>query len=234
MEYESQSTPLRHFADDDKPREKALANGIKSLSDAELMAIIFGTGLRGKNVLDLSREILYSVENHLSDLAKMTPRQICDKFDGIGPAKAISLLAALELGTRSARDALLRKLKKITTSEDAVSIMRKRFQGLDHEEFWIAMLNNSCGFITDYRLAAGGQTATVVDIKLLYRAVLECRATAIIVFHNHPSGTLTPSMQDDSLTKRIKEAGKLLDVRVLDHIIITDGGFYSYQDQGRL
>ncbi len=232
--YDSPNTMIRFLADDEKPREKALANGVKSLTNVELMAIVFSTGLKGKSVLELSREILNDNDNHLSMVARLSPRDFMNRYKGIGPAKAITLLAALELGMRSAKDATEMRYKQICSSDAAAALMRQHFQNLDHEEFWVLLLNNSAKVLRELCVAKGGQTATVVDVKLIMRAALEMQATRIIAFHNHPSGNLIPSMQDDSLTRKIKTAAETLDIRLDDHIIIADNGYYSYNDEGRL
>jgi DNA repair protein RadC len=232
--YPPSNTLIRYLADDEKPREKAIAHGVKSLTDVELMAIVFSTGLKGKSVIELSREILTDNDNHLSNVAHLTPQDFMNRYKGIGPAKAITLLAALELGMRSARDAAQMQYKTVQNSESAAAIMRHHFQNLDHEEFWVLMLNNSGKVIREVCVGQGGQTATVVDVKIVMRAALEARAMRMIVFHNHPSGALNPSMQDDNVTKKLKSAAALFDIRLDDHIIITDTSYYSYNDNSRL
>lgn len=219
---------------DTRPREKALRHGIKSLTDIELMAILFATGVRGLSVLDLSRKILNDAQGHLSDVARLTPAQFTKRYKGIGPAKAITLLAALELGARAASDAASKQVVCINNSDSAYKMMRHRVANLDHEEFWVLMLSRSLKIIHDARIGVGGLSATVVDIKILMRHVIDNRASAIMIFHNHPSGNLTPSTQDDTLTNKIKAAANLFDVTLLDHLIISDNGFYSYADHSRL
>lgn len=232
--YSNSNTMIRFLADDEKPREKALAHGIKTLTDVELMAIVFSTGLKGKSVIDLSREILSDNNNHLSIVAQLSPQDFMNRYKGIGPAKAITLLAALELGMRSARDATEVQYKKVTSSDIAYKIMRQHFQSLDHEEFWVMFMNNSAKVVREFRVGQGGQTSTVVDVKLVMRAALEAKASRMILFHNHPSGNLQPSMQDDSLTKKIKNAADIFDIKLDDHIIVADNGYYSYNDERRL
>lgn len=225
---------ISEMREEDRPREKALKYGVKSLSDTELMAIIFATGLKGKSVLELSAEILRSKDGHLSQVARMSPREIMNAYKGIGLAKAISLLSALELGTRAARDAAAENFRCMTSSSAAVELIREKFQFLDHEEFWVMLMTNGARVLAIEKIGVGGQTATVVDIKILMRKALEHRASRMIVFHNHPSGTLQPSMQDDKLTRHIAEAAKIFEMRLDDHIIITDDAYYSYRDKGRL
>jgi DNA repair protein RadC len=232
--YSNSNTMIRFLADDEKPREKALAHGIKTLTDVELMAIVFSTGLKGKSVIDLSREILSDNNNHLSIVAQLSPQDFMNRYKGIGPAKAITLLAALELGMRSARDATEVQYKKVTSSDIAYKIMRQHFQSLDHEEFWVMFMNNSAKVVREFRVGQGGLTSTVVDVKLVMRAALEAKASRMILFHNHPSGNLQPSMQDDSLTKKIKNAADIFDIKLDDHIIVADNGYYSYNDERRL
>lgn len=228
------TTSIANLADDQLPREKALTFGIKSLSDTELMAIIFGTGMKGVSVLEMSQNILTDNKGHLSDIAAMSPKAFSERYKGIGPAKALTLLAGIELGLRAAGDAARKQKNPITSSKFAYELMRSRLQDLDHEEFWALMMNNSAIPVAETFIASGGQTATVVDIKILIRKALENKAVRMIVFHNHPSGNNRPSAQDDALTRKINEAAKLLDIRLDDHIIITPTDYFSYNDNGRL
>lgn len=228
------TTSLSLLSDDQLPREKALAHGLKSLSDTELMAIIFGTGMKGVSVLEMSQNILNDNSGHLSDIAKMSPKLFSRRYKGIGPAKALTLLAGIELGLRAAADAAKKDNNPITSSKAAYELMRWHLQDLDHEEFWVLMLNNASIPVAEVFIASGGQTATVVDIKILMCKALECKAVRMIVFHNHPSGNCRPSLQDDALTRKITEGAKLLDIRVDDHIIVTPTSYYSYNDQGRM
>ena len=218
----------------ERPREKVMRHGIKSLSDAELMALIFSTGIKGKSVIELSRDILRDNDGHLSKVAHLSVNEMLRRYKGIGPAKAITLLAALELGSRSAADAARSDNPVISSSQIAYDLMKHHFERLDHEEFWVAFLSQRGKVIREVKIGQGGLTGTVADVKLIMRSAIESLAAAMIVFHNHPSGNLKPSIQDDALTKRICEAAKFIDTRVHDHIIITDGGYYSYNDQGRL
>lgn len=221
----------------DLPRERAVKYGIKSLSDPELLAILLGSGTRGMNVFDLSRHIMESCGWHLSRLAEMSCTAMTGSFHGLGPAKAVSLQAALELGSRAAADRAAVALQRtaITRASDTVALVRHRFDGLDHEEFWVLVLNNALKVLDHRRVSTGGVTATVVDIKTLMRKVLEIQgASALIMYHNHPSGNPRPSPQDDTLTRRIRDAAATLDLRLLDHIIVTDDSHYSYNDNQRL
>lgn len=216
------------------PREKAMADGIKSLTDLELMAILFRTGVQGKSVFELCREILNSNQGHLSLVSKMDWREFIEKYKGVGPAKALTLLAALELGARASSDALAFKHVDLSSSDKAYELMRADFFNLDHEQFWVALLNNSNRLIKKVRIGQGGLTATLVDIRLILREALLAKASGMIIFHNHPSGRLVPSSQDIKLTRDIREAADLFSIRLLDHIIVDDNSYYSFCDQGQM
>lgn len=231
---ESPGFLIRDMAIDDRPREKALKNGIKSLTDAELMAIIFGTGMKGKSVIRLSEEILLDNGHHLSKVARLSIKDFTNRYKGMGTAKAISILAALELGARSAADAATISHPRITSSSIAFDRMRRNFQSLPHEEFWIMLLNQGAKVIKEIRISQGGVAATVVDVKIILKHIVENYASSVILFHNHPSGTLFPSNEDDALTRRICNGALAVGSKVNDHIIITDSGYYSYNDNGRM
>lgn len=219
---------------DEKPREKCERFGIKSLSVVELIAITLGSGLPGKSVVDLSREIMQACDNKPARLASMTVSQLCREFKGVGKAKAISLLAAIELGMRVSAEQGFSDCPVIRSSEDVASLMGHRLKFIDHEQFWILLLDRRNHVREVHQLSAGGTAATVVDPKLLFRYALEHGASGIVAVHNHPSGNLQPSAEDDRLTKRLRSGAELLDIRFLDHLIIAEGGFYSYADNGRL
>ncbi len=225
---------IKEMDRDERPREKAIKYGIKSLSDNELMAIIFSTGLKGKSVIEMSRDILSDNKGHLSKVARLSVAEMLKRYKGIGPAKALTLLAALELGSRSAADAATIDDPVVNSSGVAYSIMKHHFERLDHEEFWVLLLSQSGKPIREIKIGQGGVAATAVDVKLIMKAAIEHLASAMIVFHNHPSGNLKPSAQDNALTIKIREAAKLIDTRLNDHIIITDASYYSYHDDGRL
>lgn len=225
---------IRDMVEDQRPRERAIKYGVRSLSEIELMAIIFGTGMRGKSVLELANEMLVNNDGHLSRLARMSVKELCSRFKGVGEAKAISLLAALELGTRAAADEISCNKTAVTSSKVAVQYMQRYFHHLPHEEFWILLLNQANRPICEVNVARGGVNVTAVDVRLIMKHAIEHLACGMILFHNHPSGNLRPSAQDDALTRKIIEAAKLMDVKVLDHIIITDGSYYSYQDESRI
>lgn len=225
---------IKDMAESERPREKAMMHGVESLSDAELMAIIFATGIKGKSVVQLCKEILESKDGHLSKVTKMSVKELCKTYKGIGQVKAITLLAALQLGARAAKDAMVVDEVVISSSRVAYDLMRHRFERIQHEEFWVLLIDRAGHMIRDVRISQGGTAATVVDVKLIMKSAIESLAASIILFHNHPSGALRPSVEDDRLTKRIKEASAILDIRVSDHLIVTSTSYYSYADQGRI
>ena len=222
-------TPINQWAEDDRPREKFLLKGKSSLSDSELLAILIGSGSRNESAVQLCQRILFASDNNLSTLGKMSIAQLI-QFKGIGEAKAISIAAALELGRRRRIEEVV-ELKKITSSKAVFDIMQPIIGELPHEEFWVLYLNNSNKVIYKAQLSKGGITGTVVDIRIIFKMAFEQNATAIILTHNHPSGKLMASDADLQITKRIKEAGKTLEIQVLDHIIITENGYFSFQDE---
>ncbi|HJY13005.1 MAG TPA: DNA repair protein RadC [Flavobacterium sp.] len=226
---ESTHFPITNWSEDDRPREKLMLKGKSVLSDAELIAILIGSGSRSESAVDLSKRIFASADN-LNVLGKMSISQLMN-FKGIGEAKAITIIAALELGRRRrAEDAV--ELIKITSSKKVFEIMQPIIGELAHEEFWVLFLNNSNKVISKSQLSKGGMTGTIVDVRLVFKLALECGATALILCHNHPSGNLQPSDADRKITKKIKLAGDSLDVKVLDHLIITETNYYSFVDQG--
>jgi DNA repair protein RadC len=221
---------IKNWADDDKPREKLLLKGRSALSDAELIAILIGTGNLDMSAVELSQHILSSVGNNLNELGRV---QVSDlqRFKGIGEAKAISIVAAMELGRRRKEQQQQQK-KKITTSKDAYEEFVPNFQDLLHEEFGMLILSRSNEVIKKHIISRGGVSGTVVDPKMVFNKALETLGSAIILCHNHPSGNLKPSDADIKLTKKMVEAGRILDIPVLDHIIFTDNGYYSFADEG--
>ena len=221
--------PIKDWSDDDKPREKLMLKGKDALSDAELLAILIGSGSRNESAVALSKRILASVDN-LNSLGKLDISQLIN-FRGIGEAKAITIIAALELGRRRRAEDII-ELKKITSSKIAFEIMRPIIGELPHEEFWVLFLNNSNKVISKIQLSKGGISGTIVDARLIFRLALENRATGLILCHNHPSGNLLPSEADKEITRRIKAAGEILDVKILDHLIITETKYYSFVDEG--
>jgi DNA repair protein RadC len=225
-----QNFSIKNWAEDDKPREKLMLKGKSALSDAELIAILISSGSRNESAVSLSKRILSSVNNNLNALGKLSLKQLME-FKGIGEAKAISITAALELGRRRrAEDTLERH--KITSSKAVFEIMQPIIGELPHEEFWVLYLNNSNKVIHKSQLSKGGITGTVVDVRLIFKTALEHNATSVILSHNHPSGKLQASDADKEITKKLKLAGEQLDIKVLDHIIITENGYFSFQDEG--
>ena len=222
--------PITNWSEDDKPREKLMLKGKSVLSDAELIAILIGSGSRNESAVDLSKKILASVDNNLNALGKVSISQLMN-FKGIGEAKAISIIAALELGRRRRSEEAV-ELKKVTSSKVIFEIMQPIIGELPHEEFWVLYLNNSNKVIYKAQLSKGGITGTVVDIRIIFKLAFEQNATGLILSHNHPSGKLMASEADLKITKRIKEAGQTLEIQVLDHLIITENGYLSFQDEG--
>ena len=225
-----QNFSIKNWAEDDKPREKLMLKGKTALSDAELVAIIIGSGTRNESAVSLSKRILASVDNNLNSLGKLSLKQLME-FKGIGEAKAISIAAALELGRRRRAEETV-ELNKITSSKAVFEIMQPIIGELPHEEFWVLYLNNSNKVIYKSQLSKGGITGTVVDVRLIFKIALEQNAVSIILTHNHPSGKLEASDPDKEITKKLKVAGEQLDVKILDHIIITEIGYYSFKDEG--
>lgn len=222
--------PITNWSEDDKPREKLMLKGKGVLSDAELIAILIGSGNRNESAVDLSKRILGSIDNNLNALGKLTIPQLIN-FKGIGEAKAISIIAAMELGRRRRTEEVV-ELIKITSSQTIFQIMQPIIGELPHEEFWIIYLNNSNKVISKSQLSKGGITGTLVDTRLVFKVAIEIGATSLILCHNHPSGTIMPSDADKLITKKLKLAGDSLDVKVLDHLIITETKYYSFVDEG--
>ena len=228
---EQTSFSIKQWAEDDKPREKLMLKGKQVLSDAELIAILIGSGSRDESAVDLSKRILAKAEN-LKALGKMTLQQLIS-FKGIGEAKAITILAAMELGRRRGSEEEV-ELKKISSSKSAFDIIHPIIGELPHEEFWILYLNNSNKVIYKSQLSKGGITGTVVDIRLVFKTAFEQNAVNLILCHNHPSGILQASDADKQITRKLKEAGKMLDVNVIDHLIVTNNGYLIFADEGIL
>lgn len=227
---EGTNFPITHWSEDDKPREKLMLKGKNVLSDAELIAILIGSGNRNESAVDLSKRILASVDNNLNALGKLSIAQLMS-FKGIGEAKAISIIAAMELGRRRRNEEAV-ELTKITSSKAVFEVMQPIIGELSHEEFWVLFLNNSNKILFKTQLSKGGMTGTVVDTRMVFKIALEQNATSIILVHNHPSGKLQASDADIQITKKIKNAGQQLDIPVLDHIIITERSYFSFIDEG--
>lgn len=230
MEETKSSLGIKSWAEDDRPREKLLGKGRQVLSEAELVAILIGSGSKNETAVELSKRILGTVENNLNALGKLSVKELT-KFKGIGEAKAVSIVAALELGRRR-KEAETVKREKITSSKDAFLIMQPVLLDLPHEEFWLLLLNRANALIKKELISRGGVAGTVVDTKLIFKSAVEQYASSIIVCHNHPSGNLKPSDADLRITKNIKEAGKIMEIPLIDHLIITEAGYYSFADEG--
>lgn len=230
---ETQGTfSIKYWAEDDQPREKLMLKGKAALSDAELIAILIGSGSRNESAVELSKRILASTDNNLNALGKLSLQQLMN-FKGIGEAKAVTIAAAMELGRRR-RDEEGVELKKITSSKAVFEIMQPIIGELPHEEFWIIFLNNSNKVIYKSQLSKGGLTGTVVDVRIVFKTALEHNAVAIILVHNHPSGVLQASEPDKQVTRQLKQAGNTMNINVLDHVIVTEKGYLSFADEGIL
>lgn len=232
MNEKPNSFSIKYWNQDDQPREKLRDKGKDALSDAELVAILIGSGNREESAVELCKRILASVDNNLNELGKLSLAQLM-AFKGIGEAKAISIVAAMELGRRRRGEEALQR-KKITSSISVFELMQPIVGELPHEEFWIVYLNNSNKVLRKLQLSKGGITGTLVDVRLVMKTALECGATALILVHNHPSGTLKPSEADKHITQKLKRAGENLDIKVLDHLIITENAYFSFADEGVL
>jgi DNA repair protein RadC len=224
------SLKITEWALADRPREKLLDKGSSSLSDAELLAILINSGTRDKSAVDVGRELLLKADNNLNSLGKLSISEL-KSLNGIGTARAVTIAAALELGRR-------RKLTEtpeiiqIRSSKDVADIFQPILADLPHEEFWILFLNRSNRIINRMKLSQGGVSGTVTDVRMVMKKAIEFLASGIIVCHNHPSGNLNPSESDTNITKKIKEAGNLMDIQLLDHLIITEKDYFSFADNG--
>lgn len=231
MEYKAY-TPIKQWSEEDRPREKLMMHGKQTLSHSELLAILISTGTKSKSAIDLAREIMQRCNGDLSQLAKMSVKDLT-KIDGIGEAKAITIVSALELGGRR-QVAQVKQKKYISSSRDAFEIFKPRLADLPHEEFWVLLLNHGNKIIGEKQVSEGGVAATIVDPKKVFKIALDEGASNIILVHNHPSGNAKPSQSDIDLTERLANAGKMLDLRVIDHLIVTEEGYYSFGDEGLL
>ncbi len=224
---------IKNWAVDDRPREKLASNGSDTLSNSELLAILINIGSPNRSAVDLAKELLSAVDNNLQKLAKLSVKEMVNlKIKGIGPAKAITIAAALELGVR--RSMADNKKEVITSSRDIAQYLQAQLQYKKHEVFAVIFLNRS-NKINHYEvISEGGITGTVADPRIILRKALEHEAVSLVLCHNHPSGSLKPSRQDEELTNKIKEASKYFDIKVLDHIIVSEEGYYSFADEGLL
>ncbi|MFT2007524.1 RadC family protein [Pontibacter sp. 13R65] len=226
------SLNIKGWAEEDRPREKLLLKGKAALSDAELIAILIGSGTPKLTAVDVAKLILAAVNNDLNELAKLSVNDL-KKHKGIGEAKAIAIVSALELGRRR-KETLATAKTRITCSTDIYNYIKPQLLDLPHEEFWVILLNRANIVMRKEAISTGGVAGTVADPKIIFKKALDQLASSVILVHNHPSGNLKPSAADISLTKKMKEAGTLLDLPILDHIIFTDNDYYSFADEGLL
>lgn len=229
---DGQPLPIKNWSPDDRPREKLLLKGTSVLSDAELLAILIGTGSGKSSALDLSKRILDCVEHQLPELAKLKPKDLT-RIKGIGPAKAITIVAAMELGRRRKESDPVEK-PKVGSSREAYDLLCGDLMDLPHEEFWVLLLNRANRLIRKHRISEGGVSGTVADPKVIFKTALDHLASGIIVAHNHPSGNRTASQSDIDLTRKLKEAGKFLEIQLLDHLIVCGPKYFSFADEGML
>jgi DNA repair protein RadC len=229
LENSNTSFSIKNWNEDDRPREKLLIKGRSILTDAELVAILIGSGSRDESAVSLSQRILASVANNLNELGKLQVKQLME-FKGIGEAKAVTIAAALELGRRRSGEETVKK-NKITSSKSVFDLMQPILGDLPHEEFWVVYLNNSNKILQKTQLSKGGITGTLVDVRIAFKNAIQLGAVALILVHNHPSGTLKPSVADKNLTQKMKTAGESLDIKVLDHLIITEKAYFSFADE---
>lgn len=225
-------TSIKNWATDDRPREKLLNKGIETLSDAELIAILIGSGNKEESAVELSKRILSNYKNNLNELGKLGVSDF-QKFKGIGEAKAISIIAAMELGKRRKMSQVIEK-KVISSSKDVFKIFANKLGDLPYEEFWLVILNRANKILELKKISAGGVHGTVTDIKIILKAAIEKTASGIIVCHNHPSGNILPSKSDINLTKKLKGACEFVDIPLLDHVIVSDSKYYSFADMDAL
>lgn len=225
--------PIKSWALDERPREKLLSLGASSLSNAELLAILLGTGNAGESAVDLAQHILHTAGNKLNELGKMGVRELTSRFKGVGPAKAVTIMAAVELGKRRASEEPVNRTQ-VRSSRDIYEIMHPLLADLHYEEFWVVYLSRSNKIMDKIRIGQGGTANVLADIRLILKPAILLLASGIIAVHNHPSGNLCPSNQDDKLTEHLKQSALLMDIHLLDHIIITDGKYYSYANEGRI
>lgn len=229
MQKKPTSLSIKNWADDDKPREKLIQKGRLVLSDAELLAILIGSGNKEESALALSKRILASTDNNLGELGKLDIKQLM-QFKGIGEAKAVTVAAALEIGRRR-RGEDVKKVLKINSSKDVFELLQPIVGELQHEEFWIVYVNNSNTILHKEQLSKGGITSTLVDVRLVLKQALGYGAVGLILAHNHPSNTLKPSTADKHITTKLKTAAEALDIKVLDHLIITEKAYFSFADE---
>ncbi|MDR1585641.1 MAG: DNA repair protein RadC [Prevotellaceae bacterium] len=228
-----QRLTIRQWAEDDRPREKMLRKGISSLSDAELLAILIASGNRNETAVELARRILHDSGDNLNELAKLSVNDLCKKYNGVGEAKAVTIVAALELGNRR-KTHLIPERKSIRSSASLYEVFEPYLIDLNHEEFWALLLNNALQTLEVKKLTQGGTNQTTVDVMLLLKTAIEKSAVALAVAHNHPSGQLKPSNSDKEITRKIKAGCDAVGIRFIDHIIVAQGGYFSFVDEGMI
>lgn len=226
------NSKIKNWSVEDRPREKLMKQGIQYLSNTELLALIIGSGTKEMNAVELARMILLSAKNNLNDLGKLSVEELV-KVKGIGVAKAITLVAALELGSRRGKSYSDEKVI-IKNSQTAFDILQPKIGDLEHEEFWIVVMNRAHKVLDTMKISQGGITGTVIDTRIILKYAIDKRATSLIVSHNHPSGNRKPSEADINITKKIKNAAALMDITLLDHIIVADKSYFSFADEGLL
>lgn len=224
--------PISQWSVSDQPREKLIAMGSRSLSEAELIAILMRVGTRNKSALDLAKDLLTRHDHSIASLSKLTVHELM-KIKGIGEAKAVTIVAALELGRRRVTENPLQKAQ-VSSSVDAYDLIHPRMRDLTQEAFWIILLDRRSKVIAIEEIHIGGMSAMVVDPKVIFQKALERKASSVILSHNHPSGSPSPSVEDQRLTDKVRQAGNYIDIKVLDHIIIGDGSYYSFADEGKI
>ncbi len=224
---------IKEWALEDRPREKLMAKGLSSLSDAELLAILLGSGSAKESAVDLAKKILKDCDHNLNELGKKSVADLKKNYHGVGDAKAISIVAALELGKRRRDDGILQK-PKISSSEDVFNLMQPILGDLPHEEFWVLLLNRSNKVITKFKISQGGVSGTVIDVRLILKPAIENLASSIVLCHNHPSGNIYPSDADENITQKVSESAEVMDIKVLDHIIVTEKSYFSFADEGKI
>lgn len=229
---ETNKLNINQWAEEDRPREKLRDLGAEALSDSELLAILIGSGSTRESAVELMKRVLADCQNNLNTLGKKSIRELCE-YNGIGEAKAITILAACELGKRRQREKAEER-KQMSTAADIYEYMHTRMQDLDVEEAWVLLMNQNFRLIKDVRISHGGITETAVDIRIIIREAILANATIIALCHNHPSNNPRPSKDDDHLTERVQKACETMRIHLLDHIIVCDGVYYSYHEQGRL
>ena len=227
-----QKLNINQWAEEDRPREKLMRLGAEALSSAELLAILIGSGSTHESAVDLMKSILNKCNNNLNSLGKMSISQLCE-FNGIGEAKALTIIAAAEIGKRRMMEDS-HKIQQIRTSADVLHYMNPYIQDLNHEECWVLLLNNYARLINCVRISQGGLTETAVDVRVVLKEALKHDATSFILVHNHPSGNMRPSRYDDDLTQRMSRAAATVNLRMIDHVIVTEGEYYSYSENGKI